>query len=159
MALRRWTGCCHEPAVPALLPAGVKESQREARMQPIHGASTFPRLPTPVPQLPRHGFFFLAAVVTAFVIKLCIFPQLRSTPTTFTSQRRIWVQSGLRAEHGPGWFALCAHEFLRETEWLLLGVEMELSGDQGLRTRKAFNPLCPEARFAEQAERWSERGP
>lgn len=63
------------------------------------------------------------------------------------------------AEHGLGWFTFCSHEFLLETKWLLLGAEMELSGDQGLRFQKMFHLLCPGARFAEQAQMWSEGRP
>lgn len=100
--------------------------------------------------------FFLATVDKASLIQCCNFlPHRGSMRITFTSQRWIWVQTGLSV----AWSGLHSAPMNFAAKGLFLGKEMELSGDQELRSLKVFNLLCLEAPFAEQAQMWSEGSP
>lgn len=104
----------------------------------------------------RSQEFFLAAVDKASLIQCCHFlPHRGSMRITFTSQRWIWVQTGLSV----AWSGLHSAPMNFAAKWLFLGEEMQLSGDQELRFQKVFNLLCLEAPFAEQAQMWSEGSP
>lgn len=99
----------------------------------------------------------MAAVAKASMIQFCIFFPTQVNIYNLSISKMYLGSNGV--EHGLGWFTLCSYEFLLETGWLLLGAEMELFGDGGLRFQKVFNLLYPEARFAEQAQTWSEGHP
>lgn len=99
--------------------------------------------------------FFLATVDKASLIQCNFLPHRGSMRITFTSQRWIWVQTGLSV----AWSGLHSAPMNFAAKGLFLGKEMELSGDQELRSLKVFNLLCLEAPFAEQAQMWSEGSP